>query len=247
MMTFVVWTLLQLPLFWTYEIVPLTCNDEAAAEEEGQGQHTYYVLDQGYFAQQETLHKAFTYLWSLLGYVIPVAVLTYCNVHLITALRESRRVRRLYHVHVGRMASASGPGVTITPTLVAIVCMLIALVSPAELVHFYYYAIEGTSVEEFNVVMVTTNVLVTMNFGLNFVLYCIVNVQFRNALRSVCSCRRLLFGNKDRKDSIPQEAACGQDQTEVSLALQDSPSPRAHHHVRISKKPSMRGTQECSL
>lgn len=231
-----------------YEIVPVPCDN-------GQGgQHVYYVLDQGYFAKQETLHKAFTYLWSVLGYVIPVAVLTYCNVHLIGALRESRRVRRQYRVHVGRVSNAPGPGVKITPTLVAIVCMLIILVSPAELVNFYYYAVEGTSVENFNVVMVATNVLVTMNFGLNFVLYCIVNVQFRKAARRVCHCHRLcgsppptLVGEGGGGGGTGGGGGGGGHSTSASLHEATLACP-SYQHMRIcTKLSSARVPPECIL
>lgn len=229
----------------------LSCDDS-----EG-GQHYYYVLDQGYFAQNKTLHKTFTYLWSIFGYVIPVALLIHCNVHLIAALRESRRVRRQYCVHVGRLPGKSNIGVKITPTLVAIVCMLIVLVSPAELIRFYYYAIEENNVENFNVVMVATNVLVTMNFGLNFVLYCIVNVNFRRAVRGVarnavqricCYCRGIscaLAGNSSGGDSTPPHTQGGGAQdTEVSIALHGAIN---YHHIRICKKASARTTRECSL
>ena len=41
----------------------------------------------------------FTYLWMILGVIIPVVILTYCNLHLIKALRESLKMRKLYRVH----------------------------------------------------------------------------------------------------------------------------------------------------
>ena len=221
MITFVVWTCLHLPLFWTYEVVPIVCDGTDGTRQ------TYYITDRGYFVQHVTLHKAFTYLWSTLGFVVPVLLLAYCNVHLIAALRESRRVRRQYRVHV-RVPS---PGVKITPTLVAIVCMFIVLVSPSEMLHFYYYSIEGKSVENFNVAIVATNVLVTMNFGVNFFLYCIVNVQFRNAVRSVC---RPCNGGISGDPLVDQK-------TEATIALYEA------NHIRIYKRPSGHITNESSL
>jgi len=61
----------------------------------------------------------------------------------------------------------------VTPTLVAVVCMYLVLITPSELLQFYYYAVRPETVELFNTVIVAANVLVTGNFAFNFVLYCI--------------------------------------------------------------------------
>ena len=126
----------------------------------------------------------FSYLWTIFGYVIPVSVLAFCNTHLIRALRESYRMRRVYRVH----SQAPQPGSRITPTLVAIVVMFIVLVSPSEIIQFLFYVVEDTAVEHLNFATVITNLLHTMNFSLNFVLYCIVNVHFRNTIKEIIFC-----------------------------------------------------------
>jgi len=58
-------------------------------------------------------------VWSLLGFVVPVVTLIYCNVHLVDALRESRRTRRLYVVN-SRGGAPTACGNRVTPTFAAI-------------------------------------------------------------------------------------------------------------------------------
>ena len=58
-----------------------------------------YILDLGTFVTHDRVNMAFNCVWSLLGFVLPVVTLIYCNVHLVAALRESRRMRRIYVVN----------------------------------------------------------------------------------------------------------------------------------------------------
>ena len=170
-LVFVIWSCLGLPILWTYAIYDIQCKDGSAV----------YILDHGSFALNRALKTAFMYVWTVFGYVVPVCVLAFCNAHLIKALRESYKMRQEYRVH-GRTPQHN---TRITPTLVAIVIMFLVLVSPSEIIQFIFYAIEGTSVESLNLAIVVTNILHTMNFAVNFVLYCCVNSHFRDTLRDI--------------------------------------------------------------
>jgi len=187
LLTVVVWTLLDLPQIWTFNVVLFDCSPPGTR---------YYVLDQGLFVLRHNVQTAFTYVWAVVGFLLPVLLLSYCNVHLIRALRESIRVRRLYRVN----PRATSPGSRISPTLIAIVCMYLVLITPSELLRFYYYAVHADAdghetVELFTAAIVVTNVLQTLNFAVNFVLYCIVNVHFRRTCFDLvyrlrrCCCR----------------------------------------------------------
>jgi len=44
-----------------------------------------------------------------------------------------------------------------TPTLVAVVCMYLVLITPSELLQFYYYTVRPDTVELFNTVTVAAN------------------------------------------------------------------------------------------
>jgi hypothetical protein len=145
--TFLVWTVLELPKAWTYGVVKVECSGVGSGST-GEPVIDYYILDEGYLVVHSGFKTAFTYIWASLGFwapsccsslrfFLPVVTLAYCNVHLVRALRESLRVRRLYRVS----PRATSPGSRISPTLVAIVCMYLVLITPSELLHFYYYAI----------------------------------------------------------------------------------------------------------
>lgn len=111
----------------------------------------FYIVDVGKFVLDSTVYTAFNYVWSLLGFVLPVLTLIYCNVYMVRALRESRRMRRLYAVNA---TVATSCGSRVTPTLVAVVCMYLVLITPSELMQFYYYIVRRDSVELFNTAIV---------------------------------------------------------------------------------------------
>ena len=186
--TFFVWSILELPYYWTYQIVEVVCEP---------GDHRYFVLDEGPFVTDRTLKTTFTYLWAVLGFICPFTTLAYCNIYLIGALRESRRMRQFYRVSPKTATNGS----RITPTMVAIVCMFLVLVTPSEILQFYYYTINSNHVEIFNLGIVATNVLQSVNFALNFVLYCIVNVHFRETWKGMffCSAVRRDWRTRQRK------------------------------------------------
>ena len=185
--TFVLWTLLELPRFWSSVILhEFACPSPSAnGRQQGAGVVRYYIVDLGPFLVNATLKITFDYIWSILGFFIPISVLAYCNIHLIKALRESSRVRQLYRVH----PRSTTHGSRITPTLVAIVCLLILFVSPSEFLHFYFFVVKGSSVEPFNFAIVITNLLQSLNFSCNFVLYCLVNVHFRETCKDLVYCK----------------------------------------------------------
>lgn len=162
-------------MFWTHRIVFINCPPPM---------QPVFIKDQGIYVTEPHLKTTIAYLWTILGYIIPVSVLAFCNLHLIRALRESYRMRRVYRVH----SQTPQPGSRITPTLVAIVVMFIVLVSPSEIIQFLYYLVEGQAVEHLNMAISLTNLLYTMNFSLNFILYCIVNVHFRNTIKEIIYC-----------------------------------------------------------
>jgi len=171
--TFVIWTVLELPTYWTYEVHELPCLPRP-----------YYVLDHGAFVLNRALKTAFTYVWAIAGFFCPFCVLAYCNFYLIRALRQSIRMRQFYRVS----PKTATYGSRITPTMVAIVCMFLVLVTPSEILRFYYYTISHHSVELFSVAIALTNVLQTINFAFSFVLYCVVNVHFWETWKGLVLC-----------------------------------------------------------
>ena len=176
-MTFLLWFLLVLPECWTYVMIKEFCPRD-----------TYIFTDSGPFLLDAKLNITFQYIWFILGFVVPVCILAFCNIQLIRALRASARMRQECRVHGGRQQ----PGNRITPTLVAIVLMFIFLMTPSEIISFMIDVLEIKSEKHEALILVITNLMNTINFSVNFVLYCVVNVHFRSTLVNLlcCCCRR---------------------------------------------------------
>lgn len=172
--TYAFWATFSLPLLWSLHVTPYAIDANT----------TMYILDHGAFNNNKALELTFTYLWAILGYFIPVSILGFCNVCLIKALRESRRLRQtVAHTARGQCSynSTRKSNNRITLTLIALVLMFIVLVSPSEILHFYSSVGIGTFAA-YEIAMVVANVLQGFNFALHFVLYVIVNVTFRRTL-----------------------------------------------------------------
>ena len=82
--TVVFWINVNLPLIWTLEIFSVPADNGTWV----------YIIDTGQFARNEPLRMAFTYIWALVGYFIPLAILAFCNYQLVKALRRTQRLRQ---------------------------------------------------------------------------------------------------------------------------------------------------------
>ena len=200
----VFWSLLVLPEIWTYSVVVI----------EQEGADPLYFIDSGILSSNKALRTSFTYTWMLLGFLIPIVILAFCNIQLIQALRESQRMRKEYRVSNGVQKSGS----RITPTLIALVAMFIVLVSPSEIINIVFYAIGNETGYDLDLFVQLTNLMHTANFSVHFVLYCIVNVHFRNVLKDMfCFCRRRKRDNQfDRSRNTSYSHLAGKSSMVVS-------------------------------
>ena len=144
----------------------------------------------GIFSSNLYLRNLFTYMWAILGFFLPVAILAFCNSHLISSLRESARIQKTSQV--ARSSAAKDAQRRISITLVVIVILFFILICPSECVHFYGEVIGPSDLASYDLAVRITNILQACNFSLNFILYCIVNTYFRRAIASalsvVCPC-----------------------------------------------------------
>lgn len=172
---FLFWLLLNLPLLWSYQV-------QTMLDENGSALH---LIDTGPFTSNFRLQVTFTYIWAIIGYFFPLAIITFCNIKLVQALRRSQRLRQTN----ARYCSTGSNRSRITITLVALTTMYLLLMSPSEIVHFYIDTVHATR-QELDRAIACTNLLQAVNFSCHFILYCIVNSTFRNimfaAFRSQC-------------------------------------------------------------
>lgn len=244
---FVLSAALELPSFWTFDVVLFECattssssslNDSLSAPPT-----SLLLVDHGSFELNVPLRTAFSAVWTTLGFVVPAGALAFCNVQLVRSLRESARLRR----RVCRVASprtgddnngaagnecsrcrryrgyphrTGGHGAggrrgshpdRLTPTLIAVVGAFLALVAPSELVHHvgrHSDELVRRHAELYDVVLAVANLLQTVDFAFNFVLYCVVNVQFRDTCRHLVLgvlCRRRLRLRRRRRHHHQQQ------------------------------------------
>jgi len=199
--------LMELPTAWTYQVSSFDCGQSFsrsslvgnASTEESVVRATYYLLDHGPFGYDNRLRMASTVVGAVVGFLLPAAILSFCTARLLSALRESLRISRCNYTDVRHRGSdttsttgtGSARGRRLTVTLVAIVVFYLLLVSPSELLHMLYYAVQREHFRWVGIAIDIANVLQTLNFALNFVLYCAFNSQFRATWRHLF-CPRLV-------------------------------------------------------
>ena len=212
--SYVLWFLLLIPLFYTYSIHEVPQSNDSFK----------YLMDVGLFADNTGFRYSFSCIWSIVGYFIPISILAFCNTCLIRALKQSMKLRKQnasVHTTSHRQRDISS---RITLTLVALIVTYMALVSPSEVLYFYSEVMESKSYQSFQVAVTFANVLQTINVSFHFVLYCCVNATFRRTICSfICRIKRLIRGEKP-------SAMTMNGQSVVSFRLQGATSSRPCQH-----------------
>jgi hypothetical protein len=133
-------------------------------------------------------HVTYMWLYFIFGILLPLLVLAYCNIFLVRALHESRHLRRQHSSSTGQNHDSTR---IVTLTLCVIVVMYILLVGPAELVTFWRLFVDKDTLNQYNFAVRICNALQMLNFAVNFILYCIINVHFRRVVRDLLLCQHL--------------------------------------------------------
>ena len=135
----------------------------------------------------------------ILSVIIPLLLLTFCNVNLIRALRKSRNLQKRHSsLHqCSHQSKTTESTHRITLTLVVIIAMFVILVTPAEITNFVrdFRASQskrrrhGENIYLQHLITYTMNGLQKINFAVNFILYCIINVHFRKMVWRLITCK----------------------------------------------------------
>ena len=172
---FLFWILLYLPMLWSWNVSEVHCPESS----------NLYVLYPGEFGRNTQMRQAFTHLWAVLGFIIPVIILAYCNIKMIISLhisfdRSSQYTTAQSSQHQRRMMAQR----KMTITLVTIVVSFFVLVFPSDLIGYYQFI--SNKVEHTYVMLnmlITFNALQNINMAINFCLYCVVNSNFRKTIK----------------------------------------------------------------
>lgn len=181
---FLVSGVFNLPVFWRYVIIRSSDDNATTA--------AYRVRPR---TTDKTFDHAYRGLWSALGNFVPLLLLLSCNVALMKEIHHSYTLRREMNGNAGGGTAGrripSSPAShdqdasnRITVTLISIVVMFCLLVAPSELVKQIAYLIHGdlNGNYTYTVIEFITNLLQTINFSANFILYCIINPSFRKTM-----------------------------------------------------------------
>ena len=175
-MVCIVCVVLNIPRFWINQIKEISCDSGTKL----------YFLEHGHLQKNPTIEAVYNWFYFAIGIAMPFIILTASNVCLIQALRASQATGRLI-----RATDRCDPNRVITLTMIIIIVMYIALVSPAAAIHFLveYLAVDRT--DRYNLVVVIVNTMQAVNFSFNFILYFAINVSFRRCMfRMLCCCAR---------------------------------------------------------
>lgn len=165
--------IVSLPKLWRYRMEQGDCDQGHVVLH-----HVNHLLDSKMF------ENAYRLIWAIVGNFIPLAVLLYCNVRLIVALRQSKQLR-IYHSRDYDTYSAAHRRITIT--LVTIIIFFLMLVAPSEISKFVLQMQAGPGKNyTFQKVSLITNMLQSINFSVNFILYYVIIAPFRRALHEFC-------------------------------------------------------------
>lgn len=192
--TFLVSLVLNLPRIWKRKIIGVKCTYNII-KTNCTGIDMLYSTRMGYLMEERTVKTSFMVVHFLFSVVIPLVILSFCNCKLIQALRKSNQLRKR-HSYVSVTSGMSSNGEycidhtqRITLTLIIIIIMFILLVVPAEVTNFvrdFYPGMKTLQPLHTNsFITALVNTLQKVNFAFNFILYCVVNQNFRKTLWDV--------------------------------------------------------------
>lgn len=200
---FAVSLLISIPRFMHYYVVRIPCEnfgDEMGIIGPPEGIDCpcyFYHQDSGSLYQNKKFVFYYGLMWSILAVFSPLIILLVCNVCLIRALRHSYRVQKLY-----RANKPKDSGHAITPTLIALIIMFIVLVGPSGILNFFRDTVLASKPSSYNAYMSAiafTNCFVSVNFAVNFVLYCIINAHFRKIAKELLCCLWIVYRRRSSR------------------------------------------------
>ena len=175
---------LNLPRFWLTKIYPVReCQAitayyhfDAVVDENT----TCYIVNYTNLGRNRTFRFSYVTIVFVVGFLVPLLILIYCNANLIRALNKARKIQR----QIGANITYRHQKDRLTPTLITIIIAFTVLVSPGEFFQ-YIVLVYGRNSRNRNFIHAITNLLTLINFSTNFVLYCAVNASFRRTLKAM--------------------------------------------------------------
>ena len=170
---FIFWICCMLPYLWSYKMEIYDCLPGGK----------YFLIRPDAFIEDKELRTTFNYFHAIFGFFLPVCILAFCNVRLITVVHASSRRTNLARI------SRQGAGTSqvhqsrmrMNITLIVIIMAFFLLVLPGELLIFIQDTLgkDEMSLDALHNALLLCNLLQALNMAFTFILYCCVNSQFR--------------------------------------------------------------------
>ena len=168
----------NIPVFWRYDLTEVTCDNKSTVLFQPMS------VPLGHSATFESIYRV---LWAIVGNIVPLVLLVGFNILLCRKIHKSYKFRQKFRQE--DQQPQSDPGQTLTITLVVIVVMFLILVAPSEMVMHAGQISHSGNNPTFKTIEVIFNFMQSVNFSLNFVLYCIISSYFRRTLKYILLCR----------------------------------------------------------
>ena len=163
-------------------------------------QHNVTTLDENNVTSwhEETTNVGLrsSYIYSMISdlsfrffiFLVPLVFIIFFNIRLIQSLRVAQRNRRAI------VSPSSNDENNLTLVMIVIIIVFVVCQAPMAIFHalLYYTEPHSSNCAPFTQYFTMSNLLLTMNSSVNFVIYCLFRRQFRNQLRMLlgCTCGR---------------------------------------------------------
>lgn len=173
--------LFNVPVLWRNQVVQRVINNSTVV----------YTLEIIPLGQDKIADKTYRLVWAILGNFLPLILLVGFNICICRKIHQSYQYRKKFHFDP---SSSQDTNVTLTTTLIVIVVMFLILVAPSEIVLHIASMLHSDNYRSIEAIM---NFMQSVNFSVNFILYCIISSYFRKTLRHIVCC----YWRNQRRDS----------------------------------------------
>ena len=170
------------PMFWRYTITELHCGSDGLLLNK-----TMYSIRPQVLYQNEHVEHGYRAAWAVVGNFVPLFLLLILNIALMREIHKSYVMRKRMNCTASHHSTDSDSNNRITITLVSIVVMFFVLVAPSEALKHLAYLFGNDLANNYTylTIEIITNVMQTINFSANFILYCIISPSFRRTMKQV--------------------------------------------------------------
>ena len=169
--TFCLAAVCNIPKFFDFHITSIS---------DGNGTEVYTIKN------DPKEYKEYNTIYFCIAIVIPLIVLTFCNIGLLVHLKNQRKSGIALSRHQNGNGKQKHAYIT-NIILVAIAFEYMFFVIPSETVRFSEGMRGNTRHDRsYRILMATFNTLQVFNFASNFILYCVLNSRFRRTMTQQC-------------------------------------------------------------